>query len=509
MKKVDRLPAALRKNVQYDGQVMKSKQLIDMLIDELGYREIAVKKRKSQDSYVLQKGKLKVSFSTIAEKAYIANKFLKLNIAIPGGEYKNQLKKGTEIEMEHKATIEAIKKPGIKTKDAAQMIASDHIAENPNYYNVLETAKLEQGGSIQQLKEGTILEGPSHENGGIEIQVNGKPVAEAEGKEIVINAENSKLFCEELSEINQRNGNGKALDCDTKCDTCEHKLKAGGTLKDSSNNEMELFNKILRDEFGSLFNSIHELNGQMINHPNDRVWVVELNKQATIDSLTPRVENFETRLHINAKGKIEHEIESLTIIPAENNEFYIIIPKNININYYLEDRNELAKGGNLPTGDLYSGANGSKQMKKELSEKFPGIKFSVRYESYSGGDSIRASWNFGPTTDEADIIIDKFQYGKFDGMTDSYTHDKDRTKLVDPSGNIRDFGGVKYTFSDRSTTLNTGKTGNEQWNSETSIQLLIAKDLAKLNGVEWQGHYTQIPNWGGRYRQGLCIPYFT
>lgn len=98
---------------------------------------------------------------------------------------------------------------------------------------------LAKGGSIQQLKEGETLTGPSHANGGIEIQVNNKPVAEAEGGEVVINKNSSKLFCEELSEINQKGG-GKALNCDENCDTCEHKMECGGKLKmDITGDEFE------------------------------------------------------------------------------------------------------------------------------------------------------------------------------------------------------------------------------------------------------------------------------
>jgi hypothetical protein len=134
--------------------------------------------------------------------------------------------------LEHKSTIEAIKKPGIKTKDAAAMIAADHIAEEKDYYEKLDTAKLEKGGPIeaQDLSKGTTLQGPSHAKGGVEIQVNGKPVAEAKGGEIVVNKNSSKLFCEEISEINQAGG-GKKLDCDKPCDTCDHTMEKGGHIE--------------------------------------------------------------------------------------------------------------------------------------------------------------------------------------------------------------------------------------------------------------------------------------
>jgi hypothetical protein len=88
---------------------------------------------------------------------------------------------------------------------------------------------LERGGKVQSLKDGTVLKGPSHDNGGIEIVVNNKPVAEAEGGEVVINAENSKEYCHELSEINQRDGNGKPLDCGCAGEQTD-KMEHGGML---------------------------------------------------------------------------------------------------------------------------------------------------------------------------------------------------------------------------------------------------------------------------------------
>lgn len=100
-----------------------------------------------------------------------------------------------------------------------------------------DTILYKQGGAIQQpttqiqnIKEGTTLQGPSHENGGIEVVVNNKPVAEAEGGEIVINAENSKKYCQELSEINQRHGNGRPLNCDE--DDRSEFMRQGGKVAD-------------------------------------------------------------------------------------------------------------------------------------------------------------------------------------------------------------------------------------------------------------------------------------
>lgn len=64
-------------------------------------------------------------------------------------------------------------------------------------------------------------------------------------------------------------------------------------------------------------------------------------------------------------------------------------------------------------------------LKKELKAKFPLVKFSVKSDSYSMGDSVRVSFTIGantPKVSEVEAIAKKFQGGSFDGMTDMYTY---------------------------------------------------------------------------------------
>jgi len=89
-----------------------------------------------------------------------------------------------------------------------------------------------------------------------------------------------------------------------------------------------------------------------------------------------------------------------------------------------------------------SHALGAANIRKELARVFPGVKFSVRSDSYSGGDSIDVSWTDGPTSSEVTKYTDKYQECDFDGMTDSesYRH-----------GLFSDlFGGAKYVHESRS-----------------------------------------------------------
>lgn len=89
-------------------------------------------------------------------------------------------------------------------------------------------------------------------------------------------------------------------------------------------------------------------------------------------------------------------------------------------------------------------ALGAKNIKIELEREFPSIKFTVKSESYSGGNSIDVSWTDGVTTDQVDKIIDKYQECHFNGMEDLEEYvDQVFTDV---------FGGAKYVHSNRHIT---------------------------------------------------------
>lgn len=76
-----------------------------------------------------------------------------------------------------------------------------------------EYTKAEHGAVLQDVSQGEMIGGKRHEHGGTPLKVGQSVVAQAEVGEIIINRESSARHCEELSEINQREG-GVALDCD-------------------------------------------------------------------------------------------------------------------------------------------------------------------------------------------------------------------------------------------------------------------------------------------------------
>lgn len=84
----------------------------------------------------------------------------------------------------------------------------------------------------------------------------------------------------------------------------------------------------------------------------------------------------------------------------------------------------------------------AKNIRIELKRAFPSVKFSVKSERYSGGDSINVGWIDGPSSAQVDLIVKKYQGGSFNGMEDIYEYADSRWNDA--------FGDAKYVFSQRS-----------------------------------------------------------
>lgn len=77
-----------------------------------------------------------------------------------------------------------------------------------------------------------------------------------------------------------------------------------------------------------------------------------------------------------------------------------------------------------------------------LKKAFPAVKFSVRKGAcYS---SLYVSWTDGPTVEQVKAVTGAFKNGHFDGMDDSYKHQRSAWTTL--------FGGVDYLTTDRSLT---------------------------------------------------------
>lgn len=80
----------------------------------------------------------------------------------------------------------------------------------------------------------------------------------------------------------------------------------------------------------------------------------------------------------------------------------------------------------------------AKLLRKELKEKYPAIKFNVRSKSFSGGNDVNIDYTNGVPADEIRKICHKYEAGSFDGMTDMYNYDYDKTGVT-----------AKYIFVNR------------------------------------------------------------
>ncbi|MDE2078582.1 MAG: hypothetical protein KGI91_16165 [Burkholderiales bacterium] len=63
-------------------------------------------------------------------------------------------------------------------------------------------------------------------------------------------------------------------------------------------------------------------------------------------------------------------------------------------------------------------AETAKLVRAALKEAFPGVKFSVRSSTYSGGASMGVKWMDGPNTSQVDAVVNRFKGSYFDGSID-------------------------------------------------------------------------------------------
>ena len=111
--------------------------------------------------------------------------------------------------------------------------------------------------------------------------------------------------------------------------------------------------------------------------------------------------------------------------------------ENIKSNY---DRHETRKAEAKKEGkQLSNQAQAAKEIRAELKENFPGIKFSVTSEGYSMGDNVNVNWENGPTEEQVGAFTNKYQSGHFNSMEDMYENTNSRS----------DISQTKYLFNNR------------------------------------------------------------
>ena len=64
----------------------------------------------------------------------------------------------------------------------------------------------------------------------------------------------------------------------------------------------------------------------------------------------------------------------------------------------------------------------AKVIKKRLTTLYPQVKFSVRSDVFSMGNSIDIRWTDGPMQKSVEAVTGQYQRGSFNCMTDMYEH---------------------------------------------------------------------------------------
>lgn len=111
-------------------------------------------------------------------------------------------------------------------------------------------------------------------------------------------------------------------------------------------------------------------------------------------------------------------------------------------------------------------------IRKELKQAYPTVKFKVKSDSFSGGDSVHVTWVNGVTDDQVNAIVRKYSAGHFDGMDDCYYYN-DEKLMVTPEGKIEKLPTSKYVSAQRTIT--------------DDVRLAIAQKICQSFGLEWEG----------------------
>lgn len=120
-------------------------------------------------------------------------------------------------------------------------------------------------------------------------------------------------------------------------------------------------------------------------------------------------------------------------------------------------------------------ARAAANLKTLLNKTFPGVKFSVKSSSFSGGDSITVKYDLGPVVKDVEAIAYQFKEGSFNGMNDSYEYDSSHESKAWRTV----MGGSKYIHVERDIPM--------------AESLMVRKMIIDHLGVKDQGYNTYSP----------------
>ena len=99
------------------------------------------------------------------------------------------------------------------------------------------------------------------------------------------------------------------------------------------------------------------------------------------------------------------------------------------------------------TKTYYSVTETAQMLRQALKQRFPGVSFSVKSKSYSGGASINVKWTDGPRASEVKEVTNRFEGATFDGSIDLKSH-IDQVVMTDEGPKAVHFG-ADFIFENR------------------------------------------------------------
>ena len=125
-----------------------------------------------------------------------------------------------------------------------------------------------------------------------------------------------------------------------------------------------------------------------------------------------------------------------------------------------------------------SQARAASCIRRDLKEKFPQVKFAVRSSSYAGGDSVDVSWTDGPTYDDINSLVKKYQY--------EYTNTRDdipQSKYVQCQRTLSDEVQAKTWERLKATQAGCENATPDSWieNAKCWGSTLIYRELNKIS----------------------------
>ena len=137
------------------------------------------------------------------------------------------------------------------------------------------------------------------------------------------------------------------------------------------------------------------------------------------------------------------------------------------------------------------------RVRKALKAQYPGVKFSVRSSTYSGGASITAVFTDGPAERDVWTFLQKFAGADFDGMTDMKSYRGD-VLLANEDGTLEVINsGADFVFANRRIS--------QAWREEVAAEIgrVTGKpcDLTQWGDVGADGQQVRHngAGWDARY----------